>query len=129
MAETTEIIWPVLVWWTPEGEPYHLGRGAAAVVGVNRDFHVANSSAIVSDTTAPQRQHPCPRPLDQVRFIVSQWVRPGGLVLDPFCGSGTALVAAKNLGRRAIGIEIEEKYCEIAAKRHAQDCLPLGGSA
>jgi site-specific DNA-methyltransferase (adenine-specific) len=59
--------------------------------------------------------------------IIQRLIEAGGLglVLDPFMGSGTTLRAAKNLGRRAIGIEIEERYCEIAANRLAQQALPL----
>lgn len=66
--------------------------------------------------------HPSPKPLAVMVWIVS--CLPGDSVLDPFAGSGSTLVAAKSLGRRAIGIEIEERYCEIAARR-AQEVLGL----
>lgn len=71
--------------------------------------------------------HPTEKPEDLMLSLVSKC--PFGLILDPFMGSGTTLVAAKRLTRRAIGIEIEEKYCEIAAKRLAQGALPMEFSA
>jgi DNA modification methylase len=67
--------------------------------------------------------HPCPKPLKLMRQLVSSLSTDDGVVVDPFIGSGTTLRAAKDLGRKAIGIEIEERYCEIAAKRLGQEVL------
>jgi len=67
--------------------------------------------------------HPAPRRLQHVQWLV--WVFSDSLILDPFAGSGTTGRAAKDLGRKAILVEIEEKYCRIAAKRMAQSVMRL----
>lgn len=92
---------------------------------VNRDYFVGNVAGVFGEKVG----HPCPKPMDTMRHIVQMAAPDGGLVLDPFMGSGTTVAAAKRTGRRAIGIEIEERYCEIAAKRLAQGVLPLEASA
>ena len=69
--------------------------------------------------------HPAPRRLEHLLWLVRVFSDEG--VLDPFMGTGTTLVAAKSLGRHAIGIEIEERYCEIAARRCSQEVLGLVG--
>jgi len=72
--------------------------------------------------------HPTSKPLDMARDWVNLFSDEGDMVLDPFAGSGTTLVAAKSEGRTAIGIEIEERYCEIAAQRLSQEVLDLGAA-
>ena len=67
--------------------------------------------------------HPTQKPLQLVGRHLAALTPPAGIVLDPFAGSGTTLVAAKTLGLRAIGIELEEEYCEIAADRLRQGTL------
>lgn len=69
------------------------------------------------------KPHPTTKPEPLMGELVKLFTDPGELILDPFMGSGSTLRAAKDLGRRAIGIEIEEHYCEIAARRMAQEVL------
>ena len=70
-------------------------------------------------------RHPTEKPLSLMLWCI-EFAKKSESIIDPFMGSGTTLVAAKELRRKAIGIEIEEKYCEIAAKRLAQEVLPFG---
>lgn len=95
------------------GEPPPSRPGAHVIPGMNRD-HAAEGR---------QSAHPCPRKIGHARWLVNWWSAPGDLVCDPFMGSGTTLRAAKDCGRRAIGIEVEEAYCEMAATRMAQEVM------
>jgi DNA modification methylase len=68
--------------------------------------------------------HPTQKPVSLMRWCLDFFPQ-ANVILDPFMGSGTTLRAAKDLGRKAIGIEIEERYCEIAAKRLQQSVMTL----
>lgn len=68
-------------------------------------------------------RHPCAKPLSACRWMIGKSSYAGETILDPFAGAGSFLVAAKRMGRKAIGIELEERYCEVAVDRLAQSLL------
>jgi site-specific DNA-methyltransferase (adenine-specific) len=95
-------------------------RAGGRLAWANKDTAVSN----IFRVTPPRNEnHPTEKPLQLVRNFIRLTTSVGDLVLDPFMGSGTTLRAAKDLGRRAIGIELEEKYCEVAANRMRQRVL------
>lgn len=87
----------------------------------SKDYHIQYKAPFGKDRE--KINHPCPRPLEQVNYFMT--IAGGNSLIDPFMGSGTTLVAAKQLGRKAIGIEIEQRYCDIAIKRLSQGVLDL----
>jgi len=80
---------------------------------------------IPANTKSGFLKHPCPKSEQLFKWILIKLTSPSETILDPFMGSGTTLVAAKQLGRKAIGIEIERAYCDIAIKRLQQEVLPF----
>lgn len=81
-----------------------------------------------SNETTKEKRHPCAKPINLWQKVLHRCSQADSdTVLDPFLGSGTTAVAAKKLGRKCIGIEIEERYCEIAANRCRQMVMELGG--
>ena len=129
---TTAIIWggnyyhlPLsrawLVWDKKQNDAWTTGQAELAWSNLDQPikvFRMAQCEAHRNGT-----QHPSEKPIELILWCM-KWA--DGDVIDPFMGSGTTLRAAKDLGRKAIGIEIEERYCEIAAKRMAQEVLNFG---
>ena len=109
--------WEPIIWATKVTTP-----------AFNRIFGTIGRDFLAVDSTHGDplaALHPCPKPLRVVRWLIGLFAPSAGLVVDPTSGTGTALLAAKESGHRAIGIEIEPKYCEIAVKRLRQEVLPL----
>lgn len=105
--------------WKPsDQEIYVIGNGFKG----RRDSNILRWAPVQS-MAKNGRLHPHQKPVNLIKALLSKC--PMETILDPFMGSGTTLRAAKDLRRKAIGIEIEEKYCEIAVKRLRQEVLPL----
>lgn len=107
-----------LPWKPAHQEIYVLGRG----------FHGPRTTDVL--TYAPVqslgyngREHPHQKPVELMEALIRKC--PPGAIADPFAGSGSTLVAAKALGRHAIGVELEERYCEMAARRLGQGVFDL----
>ncbi len=105
-----------LVWTKPER---NFSLSEAELAWTNRDAVIRVFDGKRSDTL---RQHPTQKTLELMKWCIS-FAPNAKALLDPFMGSGTTLRAAKDLGLRSIGVEIEEKYCEIAAERLRQEVL------
>lgn len=111
--------WPgmgdlALPWGPSDEEIYVLGSGWVG----RREGTVIRCTRPVGVATT---DHPTSKPVALMERLIAKC--PPGVIADPFAGSGSTLVAARNLGRRAIGVELEEKYCEVIARRLAQTCL------
>lgn len=112
------------LWDKKQNDQWTTAQAEMAWTNVDRPvrmFRMAQCEMATKDN----KQHPTQKPIDLIRWCITMVPGEPQTILDPFMGSGTTLRAAKDLGRKAIGIEIEERYAEIAAKRLQQETLPL----
>lgn len=123
------------IWVKPDGMPQYSGDRPGMGYETILAMHTAGASRWngggrhgvfiqnKNDGLGGAHEHPTQKPKKLMSLLVRLFTDLGETILDPFCGSGTTLVAAKDLGRKAIGIEMNEAYCEVSAKRLSQGVL------
>jgi predicted RNA methylase len=103
--------------------PIGFGNWLAAVIACGKPEMGPNAFDFVVKGEMPS--HPSPKPIQYMKKLVKRITRPEQLILDPFLGSGTTAVAAAQLGRKFIGIEISPEYCRIAKERLRKETAQL----
>lgn len=106
-------------WYSADEEIYQLGTGF--VGKPEHNVYITQDRRDGAYGEVARIGHPTPKPVGLMERLIAKC--PPGIVADPFAGSGATLIAARNLGRKAIGVELEEKYCEIIAKRLSQQAF------
>lgn len=132
-AEENNFKWDLMFWHKANSCPNHFGhlmvdteycirmyRGGAVF---NNEYDYNNYKKYWIENVQPNNGHPTPKPIDMIKNQIQIFSKPNDLICDPFLGSGTTAVAAKELGRRFIGIEISQKYVDICNKRLSQEMI------
>ena len=112
-------------WFAADEEVYVLGAGFLGSPEQNVYATDTRQDGAVGEVA--RWGHPTPKPVTLMERLLTKC--PAGVIADPFAGSGSTLVAAKQLGRKAIGVELEERYCEVIARRLAQGVLDFGDAS
>lgn len=122
----------VLVFGRADYRPTKVARSAAEMARLNQQQReryalkypgTVLTFPAVNCRNGERTLHPSQKPVELLRWLIEAYAPPDAVLADPFCGSGTTLRAAKDLGRRAIGIETREDYCEATVRRLAQEVL------
>lgn len=112
-----------LPWFSADEEIYVLGTGWLGAP--QQSVYRTAEQRAGQYGEAAKLGHPTPKPVGLMEALIEK--APAGVIADPFAGSGATLIAARNLGRHVIGVELEERYCELIAKRAGQQAFGLEG--
>lgn len=123
--DKTEGTRPQMGWFRAQAEYVITASHGPMGKEQDRPVRVCLPGVFRENVKSAEKEHTTAKPLALMQRLL-EVVPPGGVVLDPFAGSGTTLLAAKNLGMRAIGCEMSEEYCEVIQKRLSQDVLQIG---